>query len=138
MTLRLKTWERRMEFVFGALLPTVVLLVPFLLSYPVIVILHFIHNGPLTPGNSFLAFMSLVGMFWMISSWLLVLSGASQINQHITLRWFVIVTVTLGLIEALLAMWGYVFGEGRFVFLLLIGPMVVGFRYLPKLLRGTQ
>ncbi|MBI3615326.1 MAG: hypothetical protein HY211_02295 [Candidatus Omnitrophica bacterium] len=159
MKLRPMTWGRWAELIFGALFPTVVLGPTaalgmfFLVSalYTVVMSILLGHQAlqALTwAQNVFgLVWLSVPGMGGIISLWLVVLFGPEQIHRHPILRRFVISTIVLAEIAALL----FLFGIGTFfnsplanlkttwiAVFILISSMAVGFRYLPSLLRETS
>ncbi len=140
------------EFIFGPILATVVIL-------PILLMLFFISaiSGPpdVTASDSLirLAFWlgCFIGMVAIISLWLVVLMGPVRIIRRPFLRWYVITTGILGLLAAV---WIVGFYTVQFVLhraepksnflwvfvpmLFLAGPVAVGLRYLPRLLKGQK
>ena len=144
MKLRPMTWGRWMEFVFGALIPTVVW------GWLAVIALGAVVVGFLGASYGWVAkiaglvsmgliFVPLVG--GLVALWLLTLYGVEQVNQRSALRWF---SILIGIAALILGGWNLVYSiesprkdfTGVLVNISLIGPMIVGLKYLPQLIRG--
>ena len=134
------TWGRWLEILVGALPPTVYV-TPLLLAaatsrrVPLLWALY----GLTLP------------LLAIVSLWCVILFGPEQVNQRPAFRWFILVTGVAGLLEvfyfaAVILLKSKSLFAGQygyspffcFLLLALVGPLLVGLRYLPKLIKGTK
>ena len=157
MKLRPMIWVRWVELMFGAFLPTI-FIVPFFVTLLGISLLGISVSGfsaQVIPA----LLLVIIPMGAVVLLWLLILCGPEQINQRPILRWLTLTMDILGFAYVLLFFvptlfieWKVVFlrpvsfsfrtivrgDDWRFLCMGVIGPVIVGLRYLPALLRGTK
>ncbi len=128
-----------MEIIFGAILPTICCL-PF---FSGMLLWSLFSSGMRSQrADVILGILSFgVPVASILSLWLVVLFGLEQINRHPFARWFILTVGSLGLMEACLFLssvsvlsWKTVFSEPFMI--ALIGSVLVGLRFLPRLLIG--
>ena len=143
------TWGRWLELIFGAILPAIlagfVSVFEFKLFLEGISIAGF--SGAAVP--SLLSSILPVGA--VIVLWLLILWGPERINRRPILRWLTLGTDIAGLAFVFIFLIPTALNEWKagaqepavstlkvILWLGVIGPVFVGLRHLPRLLRGTQ
>lgn len=159
------TGKRWVELFFGCVVPTV-LVVPFFLTILELGLYRFSQPRwsvrELLPAMSF----SLIPIIAVASIWFLVLFGPRQVNRHFSLRLMTLLFGVLGLLlvfaffiplfqPIIRGYWKESFAlflkpysfalrtivrgdDWRLLFFGTLGPLVVGLRAFPVLIRGTQ
>ena len=147
------TRVRWIELIFGAILPTI-FLVPSMLYLLAFAVSTF---GMPTGNKAYVGVgMSFIGVVAVLALWLLVLLGSDQVNRYPAFRGFILIAGILGLADALFVIavvipswvglftndiaitWKYMLEDERSISLILVGPVVVGLRYLPRLLKQAK
>jgi len=143
MKLRSMTGVQWMEFVFGALIPTVVWGWIAVLALAAAVSGFWGVSYGLSAKIAGLISVSvllvpLIG--GLACMWFLTLCGVGQLNERPLLRWF---SIIVGIAALLLAA-QFVIGSVKnprhdswVINISLVGPMIVGLKYLPQLIRGN-
>ena len=139
MKLRMMTWARWLEILWGLILPLVTVL-PYLIAG---VSDRFIHYRTLLDIDDFLGlYITISFVIVLVSLAFLIFFGPEQVNRRpVFLRWVFIIIGVFGLL-----MVGFLMSQAYrmilirdlryLVLFILAGPFVVGFRYLVKLLKG--
>lgn len=151
MVLRKLTWIGWIEIFIGAILPAICLgrfVLDWFISSMYFVIASVQSDPEVFVGAMFGALIGVIGVGALVFLWVLLLMGAEWVNHRPTLRWMIIVFDICGVALSLFLLYGMVFWKlthGRIfswrehgAWMVLIGPVVVGLRYLPSLVRPTR
>ena len=152
MVLRKLTWINWIEVLVGATLPTIFLgrfAWGWFVTNVYFLMAAMFGTADLPVVNS--AFGVLLSGIWVGAIallWVLPLMGVEWINRHPVIRWVTVVCDVVGSVFGIVLLWGMVFWKltnGRQfswhehgIWLTLIGPIALGFRYLPALIRGNR
>ena len=147
------TWGRWVELVFGAIIPTIVWGGIAVIALGAAVAGFFgvsVSYGWVmkTVGLAALCSFLVPVVGGLVAMWFLVLYGVEQVNHRPILRWF---SMLLGIVAVLFGVCMLVESRTWFVkdlmkdswttvlgTISIVGPMIVGLRYLPRLIRGNK
>jgi len=144
MALRRLTWVNWIEIIFGAVLPTM-----FFGSLAIVWLVGAGSRGFLFSEVTVTLF-SAIGLAALAFLWLLLLMGPAYVNQHPVIRWLTLATGSAGIALGILMIYGGFTEATRQTgnvgsaltwqksggWMLLLGPVIVGSRYLPSLIKG--